>query len=290
MMDRDPPAAIKVLIVGGLLTMQEALQRALATVTAVTVMGIGRDLPEAQRLLADARPDVILLCGGADSNAGALMVERILASHPDARVVVLALDGDDESLHCFVTAGAFGLVNLQLDGFDALVSALHRAAAGEFLLSADTLRRIIQYQRTEAVRQRRRADMIQQLTDRELEVLALVGCGLDNRTIAEKLYVSVTTVRSHVQHLLAKLGLHSRLQAAVLANQYELAASVAHAPAAYDPGHRELAPITGSARRMKLSSRPRRDDSSSPRTPVTHRVSPTERIRGDIDELFAQTI
>lgn len=224
---KDPSAAIKVLIVGGLLTVQEALQRALATVTTVRVMGIGHDLAEAQRLLADALPDVILSCGGIDGDTGARMVEHVLACQPDARVVVLAPDAGDESLHNFVTAGAFGLVNLQLDGFDTLVSALHRAAAGEFLLSADTLRRIILYQRTEAVRQRRRADLVQLLTERELEVLALVGSGLDNRMIAEKLYVSVTTVRSHVQHLLAKLGLHSRLQAAVLANQYELAAGVA---------------------------------------------------------------
>lgn len=229
MTDQDLTPVIKVLIVGSLLTMQEALQRALATMTAVRVMGIGRDLDEAQRLLADEQPDVVLMCGGADINTGARMVEHMLAAQPDARVVVLAPDANDESLHCFVTAGAFGLVNLQLDGFDALVSALHRAAAGEFLLSADTLRRIIQYQRTEETRQRQRADLVNQLTDRELQVLALVGCGLDNRMIAEKLYVSVATVRSHVQHLLAKLGLHSRLQAAVLANQHELAGGVAQA-------------------------------------------------------------
>jgi DNA-binding NarL/FixJ family response regulator len=66
--------------------------------------------------------------------------------------------------------------------------------------------------------------VIHRLTERELEVLALVGGGLDNRMIAEKLCVSVTTVRSHVQHLLAKLGLHSRLEAAVFANRHELAA------------------------------------------------------------------
>ena len=236
MVGKDPSAAIKVLIVGGLLTMQEALQRALATVTAVKVMGIGRDLDEAERHGADGRPDVILLCGGADSNADGRMVEHILTSQPDARVVVLAPDADDKSLHSFVTAGAFGMVNLQLDGFDALVSALHRAAAGEFLMSADTLRRIIQRQQTEAVRQRRRADLIHQLTDRELEVLALVGRGLDNRAIAEELYVSVTTVRSHVQHLLAKLGLHSRLQAAVLANQYELTADTTQLSTTYEAG------------------------------------------------------
>jgi len=226
MEDENKSSVIRVLIVGKPLIVEEALQHALATVTGVRVMGIGRDLAETERFLADAQPDVILACTGADSDTGSQVVEQIVTRNPDARVVVLAHHADNESLHDFVTAGAFGFVNPQLDGFATLVSALHRAAAGEFLLSADTLRRIIRHQRTEFVRQRQRADVIQRLTERELEILALIGSGLDNRMIAEKLYVSVTTVRSHIQHLLAKLDLHSRLQAAVLANRYELAVGV----------------------------------------------------------------
>jgi DNA-binding NarL/FixJ family response regulator len=241
MFDENQSATIKVLIVGGMVIVTEALERALKTVTGVMVMGIGHDLAEAERLLTDDRPDVILACDGAAGDNGAKLVEQIMICNPDARVVVLAPRADDESLHSFVTAGAFGLVNLQLDGFDTLVSALHRAAAGEFLLSADTLRRIIQNQQLEIVQHRRRADMIQRLTERELEVLALLGSGLDNRVIAEKLYLSVTTVRSHVQHLLTKLGLHSRLEAAVFANRYELvadryelAANLAQPPALHE--------------------------------------------------------
>lgn len=229
MENEDEAAAIKVLIVGKPLIVEEALQRALATLTGVKVIGIGRDLVETERFLADARPDVILACAGTDGDTGTDVVEQIVTRNPDARVVVLTHHADDETLHNFVTAGAFGLVNLQLDGFAALVSALHRAATGEFLLSADVLRRIIRHQRTEFVRQQQRSDVIQRLTERELEILALIGSGLDNRMIAEKLYVSVTTVRSHIQHLLAKLDLHSRVQAAVLANRYELTVGVAEA-------------------------------------------------------------
>lgn len=240
MQKEDASSVIKVLIVGKPLIVEEALQRALATVTGVKVMGIGRDLAETERFLADAWPDVILACGWADSDSRTQAVEQIVARNPDARVVVLADHADDESVHDFVTAGAFGLVNLQLDGFGTLVSALHRAAAGEFLLSADTLRRIIRHQRTQSVRQRQRAEVIQRLTERELEILALIGAGLDNRMIAEKLYVTVATVRSHIQHLLAKLDLHSRLQAAVLANQYELALGVAQAPATHQPELRQV--------------------------------------------------
>jgi two-component system, NarL family, response regulator DevR len=228
--DEDKSSAIRVLIVGKPLIVEEALQHALSTVTGVRVMGIGRDLAETERLLADARPDVILACAGSDNGTGTQVVEHIVSCNPEARVVVMAQHADNESLHDFVTAGAFGFVNPQLDGFATLVSALHRAAAGEFLLSADTLRRIIRHQRTEFVRQRQRADVIQRLTERELEILALIGAGLDNRMIAEKLYVSVTTVRSHIQHLLAKLDIHSRLEAAVLANRYELAVGAAQAP------------------------------------------------------------
>lgn len=240
MEDRDTSSAIKVLIVGKPLLVEEALQRALATVAGVRVMGIGQDLAETERLLADVWPDVILVRGGADSDGGTKVVEQIVTRNPDARVVVLAHHADDESLHDFVTAGAFGLVNLQLDGFATLVSALHRAAAGEFLLSADTLRRIIRHQRIEFARQRQRADVIQRLTERELEILSLIGSGLDNSAIAEKLFVSVTTVRSHVQHLLAKLDLHSRLEAAVLANRYDLATGTAQASGTTEPGLRQL--------------------------------------------------
>ena len=235
----DTSSAIKVLIVGKPLIVEEALQRALATVTGVKVMGLGRNPAETERFLADARPDVILTCGGADGDNGPQVVEQIVTRNPDARVVVLAHQADDKSLHDFVTAGAFGLVNLQLDGFAALVSALRRAAAGEFLLSADTLRRIIRHQRVEFTRQLHRADVIQRLTERELEILALLGCGLDNGMIAEKLYVSTATVRSHIQHLLAKLDLHSRLEAAVLANRYELAISAAQASGTQEPGPRQ---------------------------------------------------
>jgi DNA-binding NarL/FixJ family response regulator len=226
------------LIVGKQLIVEEALQHALSTVTGVRVMGIGRDLAETERLLADARPDVILACAGADNDAGTQLVEHIVSRNPDARVVVLAQHADNESLHDFVTAGASGFVNPHLDGFATLVSALHRAAAGEFLLSADTLRRIIKHQRTETLQQRKRADVVRRLTERELEILALVGIGLDNRMIAEKLTVSVTTVRSHVQHMLAKLGLHSRLEAAVFAARHELVADGFQASTTVSRGRR----------------------------------------------------
>lgn len=234
-------AAIKVLIVGELLTVEEALQRALATAAGVDVIGIGRDIAETERLLSDPPPDVILAYGGTGHGADARLVEQILARHPDARVVVMAADTGDGSLHSFVAAGAFGLVNIRLDSFEELVSALRRAAAGEFLLSAETLRKIIQHQRTEVARERQRTSMIRRLTGRELEVLALVAAGLDNRMIAEKLCISVTTVRSHVQHLLAKLDVHSKLEAAMLANRYELAPGTANAPAIGAPGLRHIA-------------------------------------------------
>ena len=224
-------AVTRVLIVGKALVVEEALERALAIETGIRVLGIGWDLAETERLMADAQPDVILACSGVADDSGPRLVEQIVTRSPDVRVVALTHHADDESLHDFVTAGAFGLVNLQLDGFAALVSALHRAAAGEFLLPADTLRRIIRHQRTEVARHRRRADVIQRLTERELEILTLLGVGLDNRAIAEKLYVSMATVRSHVQHLLAKLDLHSRLEAAVLANQYQLVVGMAHTSA-----------------------------------------------------------
>jgi DNA-binding NarL/FixJ family response regulator len=97
MVESGLPASIKVPIVGGLLIVNEALQRALPTVTGVAVMGVGRDLAEAERFLADAQPDVILACGGADGDTGARLVEQIMICNPNARVVVLAPEADRAS-------------------------------------------------------------------------------------------------------------------------------------------------------------------------------------------------
>ena len=220
--------ATSVLIVDDLLAVAEALQRALAATTRFDVIGVGRNHAEADRILSEMVPDVILVHEEFDDGAEGSVSEQILAEHPDIPVVVMVSDTSDEKLYRSVSGGISGLVRLRLDGFDALVATLHRAASGEMLLSPAMLRKIIQRQRMQLMKERQRGDVMRRLTGRELEVLCLVAHGLDNRTIAARMHVSVTTVRSHVQRMLPKLGVHSKLEATVLANQYGLQLGLDH--------------------------------------------------------------
>ncbi|HEY4028566.1 MAG TPA: response regulator transcription factor [Candidatus Dormibacteraeota bacterium] len=205
-----------------LIAVAEALHRALAATAGFRVVGVAGSQADVSRLLlAGTAPDVILVHEHFSRSAGTLS-EQILAHHPEIPVVAMVSDGNDENLYTTVSAGVSGLVMLRLDGFEALVTTLSRAATGEVLLSSTVLRRIIQRQRMQLTRDRQRGDVLRRLTRRELEVLELVTHGLDNRTIAARMHVSVTTVRSHVQRVLSKLEVHSKLEATVLANQYDL--------------------------------------------------------------------
>lgn len=215
-------SATRVLIVDDLLALAEALQRALAATARFEVVGVGRNHADTKRILSETIPDVILVHEELDDGSEASLFDQILAEHPDIPVVVMVSDTSDENLYRSVSAGVSGLVRLRLDGFDALVATLLRAASGETLLSPAILRKIIQRQRMQLMKERQRGDVMRRLTGRELEVLALVARGLDNRSIATRMHVSVTTVRSHVQRLLPKLGVHSKLEATALANQYGL--------------------------------------------------------------------
>jgi DNA-binding NarL/FixJ family response regulator len=214
---------VKVLVVDELPAVGEALHRALAASGGFDVVGISRSHAEVSPLVAETRPDVVLVheaYPGADGGA----TSRALSSYPEIPVVAMISDASDEHLGRMVSAGVSGLVRLRRDEFETLLTTLRRAAAGEVLLSPADLRRVIQRQRVQLQRDRRREDVLRRLTRREVEVLGLVARGLDNRKIAATMHVSVTTVRSHVQRILSKLDVHSKLEATVLANEYDLIA------------------------------------------------------------------
>jgi DNA-binding NarL/FixJ family response regulator len=119
---------------------------------------------------------------------------------------------DDEALFDAVMAGAAGFVLKQVLGAD-LVSAVQRVGAGESLIDARTTAALIARIR----RDRERRDPLGALSDQEKVVLELIGQGLTNRQIAERMFLAEKTVKNYVSHLLAKLGMQRRTQAAVLA-------------------------------------------------------------------------
>jgi len=141
---------------------------------------------------------------------------RILAADPDARVLVLTTFDLDEYVYEALRAGASGFV-LKDDPPEQLLDAVRTVASGEALLSPAITKRVIR----EFTRMARPSPPkeLDDLSAREREVLRLIALGLSNAQIGQELFISETTVKTHVTHILSKLGLRDRVQVVVLAYQ-----------------------------------------------------------------------
>jgi DNA-binding NarL/FixJ family response regulator len=141
---------------------------------------------------------------------------RILAANPDARVLVLTTFDLDEYVYEALRAGASGFV-LKDDPPEQLIAAIRTVAAGDALLSPTVTKRVIE----QFARVPRPAPPpeLDDLSDRERDVFRLLARGLSNAEIGRELFIGETTVKTHVTHILAKLGLRDRVQAVVLAHQ-----------------------------------------------------------------------
>ena len=141
---------------------------------------------------------------------------RILTADDAARILILTTFDLDEYVYEALQAGASGFV-LKDDPPEQLLSALRTVAAGDALLSPAVTKRVIQ----KFVRLPRpeTPQAVDELTARELDIFRLIAEGLSNAEISERLYIGDTTVKTHVTHILQKLGLRDRVQAVVLAHQ-----------------------------------------------------------------------
>ena len=173
---------------------------------------------EAARIVAAHSPDVVLMDVRMPGMDGLTATREVLAAHPESRIVILTTFDDDEYVYEALRAGASGFLLKSVEG-DALVAAVRVVAAGEALLAPEVTRRVIeQFARTAPLRDEDHvpsAEAIGDLSDREVEVLRLMARGLSNQEIASQLYVSSTTVKTHVSHILTKLGVRDRVQAVV---------------------------------------------------------------------------
>ena len=142
---------------------------------------------------------------------------RILAADDAPRVLILTTFDLDEYVYEALRAGASGFV-LKDDPPEQLIAAIRTVAAGDALLSPSVTRRVIAAVHAPAARRDRRPTLTE-LTARELEVLRLVARGLSNAEIGRELFISDTTVKTHVTHILQKLDLRDRVQAVVLASR-----------------------------------------------------------------------
>jgi RNA polymerase sigma factor (sigma-70 family) len=169
---------------------------------------------EAVEKAARFDPTVILMDIRMPELDGLEATRRILAADPAARVLVLTTFDLDEYLYEALRAGASGFV-LKDDPPEQLLAAIRTVAAGDALLSPAVTKRVIrEFTRAQRAEPPKALD---DLSEREREVLLLIAQGLSNAEIGERLFISETTVKTHVTHILSKLGLRDRVQAVVLA-------------------------------------------------------------------------
>ena len=188
----------------------------------LTVAGEAGDGAEAVELTRRLRPDVVLMDIRMPGTDGIEATRRITAAQPDVRVLVLTTFDLDEYAFGALRAGASGFLLKDVRPHE-LVAAVRTVASGDAVVSPRVTRRLLEeyaQQLPVADADAGRADRYPQLaslTEREREVLAVVAQGLSNTEIAASLFVSETTVKSHVGRILAKLGLRDRVQIVVLA-------------------------------------------------------------------------
>ncbi|NHC12195.1 response regulator [Motilibacter deserti] len=202
--------AIRVLVVDDHEMVASSVALVLEQEPDIEVVGIVGTLAAARERVALDPPDVVLLDHRLPDGRGVDEIPRVKQIAPSAKIVVVTAATDDATLVAATEAGCSGFLS-KSGKVDDLVAAVRAASVGEVLVSPALLSRLLP--RLHRVQRGLGSD----LTPRELEVLVLIAEGLGNAAIGERLSVSVNTVRNHVANILAKLGVHSKLEALAVA-------------------------------------------------------------------------
>lgn len=182
----------------------------------VQVVGGASSGEDGVALVAHARPDVVLMDIHMGGMSGIEATQRILEASPDTRVIMLTVSTDSDDVLDALLAGASGYLP-KGSSMEELVSAIRTVTSGRSMLSPAVTGQVIERLREHAREQPDSPVPAAALSERERDVLRLLGEGLDNAQIAERLHLGTTTVKHHVSSLLDKLGVQNRVQAAVYA-------------------------------------------------------------------------
>ncbi|MFF5361978.1 response regulator [Streptomyces scabiei] len=185
----------------------------------ISVTGEAGTVEQALVRVPALRPQVAVLDVRLPDGDGITVCRELRSRMPELACLMLTSFDDEEALLDSIMAGASGYVLKQIRGSD-LVSAVRTVAAGQSLLDPSATARLMARLR-QGPQEEREPEALPGLTGREREILALIGEGLTNRQIGQRLFLAEKTVKNHISRLLAKLGVERRVQAAVIATQAE---------------------------------------------------------------------
>ncbi|MEU7837274.1 MULTISPECIES: response regulator transcription factor [unclassified Nonomuraea] len=183
----------------------------------VEVAGEAGTGAQAVQLVRRLRPDVVVMDIRMPGMDGIEATQTILAESQTTRVIMLTTFDDDDNVYASLRAGASGFLVKDM-ALEDILSAVHVVAAGDALIAPGVTRRLIEdFTRGPARAPSPEARRLVGVTEREHEVLALVGGGLSNAEIAARLHISPGTAKAHVASLLAKLSARDRIQLVIMA-------------------------------------------------------------------------
>lgn len=225
MIAEDPAASqtVRILVVDDHTLFRRGLTALLARDPHFDVVGDAADAGEAQRRAHELQPDLILLDNHLPGVHGVDALPALREAAPGARVLMLTISEDERDLATALRNGASGYLLKTMEG-EALASAIRRAMCGEAVVASEMTGKLVAAYRDAAANPAQvptgpPTSPLAQLSPRELEILRGIARGASNKIIARELGIAETTVKIHVQHVLRKLDVASRVQAAVIASE-----------------------------------------------------------------------
>jgi DNA-binding NarL/FixJ family response regulator len=214
---------IRVLLVDDQALFREGLETLLSVHRDIQVAGQACNGQEAVELAARVQPDVVLMDVRMPVLNGVRATRRLKKALPQCRVIVLTTFDDDEYVFDALRAGAVGYL-LKDVASAQLVEAIRAAARGESILEPSVAAKVIaEFTRvSNLVPAAQMEQLVEPLSERELEILGLIARGASNKEIADQLFIAEGTVKNHVTHILGKLGVRDRTQAALKARELGL--------------------------------------------------------------------
>ena len=215
-------APIRLLLVDDQALFREGLHTLLSVHSDLEVVGEAKNGQEALALAGSLQPDVVLMDLRMPVLDGVAATRALKESHPHCRVIVLTTFDDDEYVFEGLRAGAMGYLLKDVSS-DKLVEAIRTAARGETFLQPSVAAKVVaEFTRLSEQKPASAQSLVEPLSERELEILALVATGASNKEIAAELFIAEGTVKNHLTNILGKLGVRDRTQAALKAKELGL--------------------------------------------------------------------